>query len=364
MSKLKLCRSFNPNLVEVFKELGLPKYQYGYKHIIRPQTCQNLIDKLDLKHHYWNSAKLDIVDVFSGYGMFSTMLNYELKPSTHVIIEDNHDNVEIWKRRIKHLESINGNKENFILYPQNGYNWSTYQDLIDRDKVIEPREKDRSNIHDELLIVGNLTTQKFGESLLAQWIMCSVYQNWLQKYGRVRIVCFVPDTTAQKFMSGCHFPKRNKSAIKREAFSDTKLVGVVESGDQNYPDGHDYDPNLLVNDQPVLVPSRSILPPSSLLAVLEIKPKVLPDMDFDMFEYLLQILMYKATGKVYNALNQLAPGAEADLAPKIPKHILNSCPRDLTIDEFLLVFKVFDMWPFKPPITDTIALVQEETTNL
>lgn len=355
-------RSFNPSLVDNFKAFGFPKYQYGYRHIMRPQSCQDIIDKLNLKSKYPNSHNLDIVDVFSGYGLLSSMINYELKPRKHVIIEDTKENVHIWEERIKYLKDKTGNKENFELFPHNGYNWSTFEKLINEDKVIQPQVKPRDEIHDELLLLGNLTPQKFGESLLAQWIMCSVYQNWLQKYGRIRMICLVPEATAQKFLSGARFPKRNKSAIKRELFTDSKLVGIVESNnDHAIPDGNDFDPNLLVKDQPYLIPSRSILPVGALLAVIEIDPKNIPPMDFDMMEYILQILMYKSTGKLSEALAQLAPGAEIDLAPKIPQEILNKCPRDLLAEEILIIFNAFDKWAFKPSLTDTIGIVQEDT---
>ena len=46
-----------------------------------------ILDKLDLKSKY-DGSKLDIVDVNPGYGLFSTMLNYELKPRNHILIEN------------------------------------------------------------------------------------------------------------------------------------------------------------------------------------------------------------------------------------------------------------------------------------
>lgn len=358
MNKFK---SFNPSIAEHFKKIGLPKYQYGHKHIIRPQTCQDILNKLNLQQAYPNSSSnLTIVDVFSGYGLFSTMINYELKPKKHVIIEETKENVNLWEDRIKTLEEITGNKENFVLYPKNGYKWETFDHLI-KDKVIEPTFVTREKVHDELLIVANLTPLKFGESLLAQWIMCSVYQNWLQKYGRVRMLCFTPDATAQKFLSGAHFPKRNKSAIKRELFTDTKLIAITESNETYAPEGSEYDPNILVKDQPVIIPSKSILPLGGQAALIEILPKQLPMIDFDMLEYIIQILMYRSTGKISEALSQLAPGAESDLASKIPKNILQKSPRDMSPEDIYLVFDVFDKWPFKPSFTDTIGIIQEDT---
>ncbi|CUM63619.1 uncharacterized protein PRCAT00001201001 [Priceomyces carsonii] len=349
-----------PALAEHFKKMGIPKFQYGHKHVIRPAICHEILKKLELKSKYSNSKRLDIIDVFPGYGLFSSILNQELKPNKHIIVEDSKENVEIWKDRIEYLQKETGNEENFILFPKNGFKWETFDEILQK-KIIEPKYESREKVHDELLIVGNLTTQKFGESLLAQWIMCSVYQNWLQKYGRVRMICFIPDVTAQKFWSGAHFNKRNKSAIKRELFTDSHLIAVSEVSDNLVPNGNDYDPNLIMKDQPYLIPLKSILPVGASLAVVEIVPTNRPDLDFDMLEYILQILMYRSTGKLSDALSQLAPGADIDLIPKIPKEILNKCPRDLLTEEFLLVYDVFNNWAFKPSFTDTIGIFQEDT---
>lgn len=354
----------NPALVDYFKKIGFPKYQYGYRHIARPLVCQDILKKLDLKPEYPDLKKLDIIDIFSGFGLFSTMINYQLKPRNHIIVEEGKENVKIWKERIKYLEEKTGNSENFKLYPKNGYNWGTYESMINDDKLISPNHLLRDKPSDELLIIGNLTPLKFGESLLAQWIMCSAYRNWLQKYGRVRMVCFVPDVTAQKFLSGIHFHKRNKSAIKRELFTDSRLIAIVESLNSQFePDGYEYDPNLLVKDQPVVIPSRAILPPNTLLAVIEIIPKDIPLLDFDLFEYILQILMYRSTGKLSEALLQFSPGALTDLGPKIPSALLNKSPRNISKEEFLFLFDVIDKWAFKPSLVDTLGIIQEETKN-
>lgn len=363
---MKSLRSLNPALLEHFKSSEIPRFTYGFKSVVRALACQSILDKLNLKEKYADLNKhLTIVDIFSGHGLFSSMINYELKPFKHIIIEHMKGYADIWKSRIQELEKKTGNTENFILYPSDGYNWKSYDDLIKRDKVIEPSFKDRNNVHDELLIVGNLSSGKFGESLLAQWIMCSVYQNWLQKYGRVRMVCIVPENTAQKFLAGAYHPKRNKSAIKRELFTDTKLIAISESSiPQIAPDGNDYDPNTLIKDQPIVLSRNTLLPAGGPLAVIEIVPKADTGMNIDTVEYILQIFMYKATGKVRDALAQLAPGAETDLGPLLPETLLEKSPRELQTEEFKHIFEVFDKWPFKPPFYDTIDILQEETRNL
>lgn len=357
---MNVIRSFNPSLAPFMKQL--PRFLYGSKLIVRSRECQEVIDRLDLRKKYPDSQNLDIIDVFTGYGLLSSMINYELKPRKHVVIEAGKANIEEWTKRINHLKETTNNKENFILYPHDGFNWATYNRLIDQDKIVTPRTVDRSKIHDELLIIGNLTSSSFGESLLAQWIMCSVYRNWLQKYGRVRMICVIPEGTAHKFLSGRGFPKRNRSAIKRQMFTDTKLIAITQILEvSSSPEGFKYDPNTLFNDQPYCISSKAILPPGTTLSVIEIEPKDLGLFDVDLLEYVLQILMYKATGRVIDSLAQIAPGAEVELAPKLSPELLEKCPRDLTTDEFMSIFEVVDNWAFKPSIADRIDIVQEDT---
>lgn len=176
------------------------------------------------------------------------------------------------------------------------------------------------------------------------------------------MICVIPEGTAHKFLSGRGFPKRNRSAIKREMFTDTKLIAITQILEvSSSPEGFKYDPNTLFNDQPYCISSKAILPPGTTLSVIEIEPKDLGLFDVDLLEYVLQILMYKATGRVIDSLAQIAPGAEVELAPKLSPELLEKCPRDLTTDEFMSIFEVVDNWAFKPSIADRIDIVQEDT---
>jgi transcription factor 1 len=356
-------RSFNPHLVEHFTKTNIPKVQYGFRNIVRPLVCQEILNKLELKRKYPNSQKtLDILDVFPGYGLFSTMVNYELKPRNHIVIDNNAIIARIWHDRIEYLKTTTGNKENFRLYKQDGYLWETYDNLIKRDKLLNPRVVPRTQIHDELLVVANLTTSKFGELLLAQWLMCCAYGNWLQKYGRVRILCFASEQTGQKFTSQERFHKRNKTGVKRDTFTDTRIVAITEAENVSEPDGTGYDPTCLVRDQPLVIPKKSLLPSTGAITLLEIEPKNidLDNINVDLYEYFLRIFMFRRASTVIEALKHVGPGADADLAPKLNPDLLTKTVRDLTVEETLTVFDVFYKWPFRPSYEETIEITEFE----
>lgn len=350
----KLVRSFNP-LLKGLK--FFPSKKSGLKSFINPESCQAIIDKLDLSAKYPNASKsLEVVDIFSGFGMLSTMINQELKPKTHVIMEDS-------KACIPHYEDIkllleNDSKRpgNLIHYPQSGYTWENFDDLIKKDKLINPSFQSEDKVHDELLIVANLLSAHYGESLFAQWILCLAHKNWLQKYGRVRMICAVPEQTAQKFLSGPGFIKRNRSCIKRDIFTETKLIAINEiEGDNYMPDGYHYDPNLLVQNQPVVLPLTSIVPMPTRMAIVEVVPKPKTDIDIESLEFVTQILMYRATRPLGEALKYISPGAQEDLSPKL-EHLLHKTPRELTAEDYHELITVFDAWPFKPGLEERLSL--------
>lgn len=357
-------RSFNPSLVPHFTAVPRSTHLYGLRNIVTPDMCQAVLDQLRLKDLY-KEGNVDIVDVFSGYGLLSSMINYELKPRNHIIIDDTKDNSQIWENRIKFLEKQTQNAENFRYHKMDGHSWSTYKTLVDDLKVILPKTKPRSNVHDELLVVGNLTSPKHGESYFAQWITCCAHQNWLQKYGLVRIVAIVLQSTALKFLAGPNFSKRNRSALKRDMFTKLRLIAISDAlYDAKEPVGDAYDPVRLIEDQPIVIPQGALSPAKTDLAVVEIVPRAFDADKVADVEFLAQILMYKSSSHtVADALKYLAPGASEDLAPLIRSDILEKTGRQLTRQDMEALTDVYCAWPFKPLYEDTLSFFTDDTRN-
>lgn len=357
-------RSFNPVLSANFKSIPRSSHQYGFKNIIKEQACQLVLDHLKLPQKYPSSkGNLDIIDVFSGYGMLSTMINYELQPRNHIIIDDTKDNKQVWEKRISFLEKNTGNKEKFQYFHMDGHAWETYDTLINKSKVLTPSIQPKTQIHDELLIVANLTSNKMGESLFAQWIQCCACGNWLQKYGRVRMLLLLREATTMKFLAGPGFSKRNRTALKRDVYTDSKLIAIsdaqLESG--GVP-GDVFDPNLLVKDQPIILPTTSVSPHGGDLSIVEVLPRGdLAGLDINAMDYLAQILMYRSLNAVEEGLAAIAPGAAEDLGPKLPKEILLKLSRQLTREDAIKIHDAYNNWAFKPSYEETMNFFADET---
>lgn len=353
-------RSFNPALQAHFKDFPRAHYQYGFRNVITRSACQQILDKLRLKEKYPNSeGRLDIIDIFSGHGLLSTMINYELKPKNHLVIDHSKEPCQVWQDRIEYLKKHTQNRENFIFSPLSGYFWSTYDKLITEDKIVSPSFQPRSKIHDELLIVGNLTSSKYGELLLAQWLMCVGFQNWLQKYGRVRMVITAPEETATKFLAGPLYKKRNRTAMKRAVLTDAHLIAVTKPQTVRSA-GFGYDPRLLIKDQPALLPSSAVAPSTSRLAVLEFVPKDIDYIDTQELSYVTQALALRLNTLVLETLSLMAPGAATDLAPLIPKETLKKNFREITDDEIMMIYNAYHNWAFKPKFEETLVTELDE----
>lgn len=359
---MSVSRSLNPALVAHFNSYGLVKFTQGFKNVMQPLILQKIIDKLELPSKYPDSSKMDIIDIFPGYGVFSSMVNYELKPKYHLLIEGNKDCAAMWKDRITHLENKTFNSEHFEVVNKSGYSWTTYDELT-KDKTIDPSFQSFEDTHNQLLIIGNLTSN-FGESLFTQWIMCSYYRNWLHKYGKVRMLAFIPQESASKFVTMPGYAKRNRTACKLDILTDTKVIAITEHKDRSKPQGASYDPRILARDQPILLPHSSIIPTGGQVALVEVVPKNIPELDMALLEYIIQLFMYKSTMPVDYMLEYISPGAREQLAPKLRPELRSKQVKTLSGDEYLEIYDVFNDWPFKPTLQETMGITLEEAREV
>jgi transcription factor 1 len=334
----------------------------GRKFITDPTICQAIIDKLDLKSKFQTPGKVDVIDVFAGNGVFSSMLNYELKPRNHVVIEKVPSAISFWKNGIDHLKKTTDNKENFVLCQEDGYKWDTYASLFE-SKTISCQVQPPSQMHDELLLVANLTTSS-GESLLAQWISCSAYGNWIHKYGRIRMICLVTEHTAKKFFAGPSFNKRNKASVKIDLFTKSKLVAITDSLNPAQSPANGYDPNVVFNDQPVLIPKYTTPSDKSEFAVVEIEPKGIAMDNIDINENLTQNIFLHKGRPLSRALANVAPGADEDLPKMLPSELLSKRPTDITAEEWIMIYDAYDKWPLKPSDLFGVDFLEDELRGM
>ncbi|CAI5756845.1 unnamed protein product [Candida verbasci] len=344
-------RSINPNIpVEFYKD----KQTVGKDraHVDDPESIQKIIDKLDIKLKY--GSNLTIIDTNPGRGIWSTMLNYELKPKNHLLLEPSKINQKMWK---KLLESINSNEENFNLLSSDyaPYSWKSYK-LIEEQYNFNKLGFEKEN--DELLVLGNWTGAQ-DEPTIAQWIGCLGARNWLIKYGRVRILMFMPSKTAGKFLSEPNFHRRNRTSMKRELFTKSRLIAIGDdtTGSATNKDyiAEGFDPEVMVRDQPILIPGKGILKNRSI-SLVEFIPGDYTIDDIQLIDNNILSLLYLSNATLGETIPKIGPGAEY-LLTKLPQHILEKDRHQFSAEDLIKFTKAVEEWPFRPSLEDTNDLI-------
>ena len=350
MSQVASSRSYNPVLKRFFDKL--PRFSYGKSQLKNPESCQLVLDKLNIKSQY-NSSKLDIIDATPGFGLFSTMLNQELRPRNHILIDRNDETVKSWHKKIQSLEHSTGNIENFKIIDRDPFAWGTYLRLYEKDILPPTNYKPYDKLHDELLVLANWTGTK-DESTIAQWIKCCSHRNWLMKYGKVRMILFIPSATAMKFLSEPGFKKRNRTALKRDLYTDSRLIAI---GEELEVIGQGYDPRVLVRDQPVVIEKSSFIR-NSEVAIVELLPGRYTSDAISSIEHLL-LAFFVTNYTLREQLPKLAAGAEY-LRKLLPDEVLDKKAFEFSTGDIIAIADAYEKWPFKPTIEETFDVGEEE----
>lgn len=345
-------RSFNPAFAPLISETKTRLLNL----IISPKKCQAIVDRLDLS--IYKPGTVDVIEVFAANLLFGSMINHTIKPRNHYLIEHNTLLLRTWKSAIAHLEQTTNNVENYKIFNLDAYQWETYSNFFANECKVQTQS--RNQVHSELLLIANLTMFA-GEALLAQWLSCGIYHNWIQRYGRVRMIIVCPEVLVQKFISLPGSPKRNRSSVKFDLYSDINLhaiSGVKEFTSLSYP-GKGFELNRIIRDQPVLLERSEQSRPNLPMAVIDMVPKETdPNNDFDYYFHILQILFTGKESTIGELLSRVAPGAE-DLTPELG-YLVNKLAKDLSRQEWEILFAVFDKWPFRPGAGDLFDLEIED----
>lgn len=343
-------RSFNPAIAPFIaaKPRGLPL-------ITSPEKCQAIIDRLNLQSSY-APGKTDVIEVFSANPLLGSMINQEIKPRRHYLVEHARNLLKGWKQMVDSLNKTTGNQEHYQVYNGDAYQWPTYTNLLEQE--IKPQTQDRTQPHSELLLLANLSLTTFGELLWAQWIQCGIYRNWLHRYGRVRMLLLVPELLAQKFTSYPSSLRRNRTTVKFEMYATLKLHAITGNPKTMtsflYP-AEGYDPRRILADQPIILEPEDVSLPKSLFAVVEMIPRdVDPYADHELYSHILQQFFSSRDQKLVDILPRVAPGAE-DLAGELGE-LAYLTARDLSMEQWQRVFTVFEEWAFKPSDLDFLDL--------
>lgn len=337
--------------VESLKTLSKIKRTYGFKYLINPTVQEKIFDKLNLESVYKNPTDLKVLDMYPGPAQHSSIFYNRFKPKQHVLLESRID----FKSYIK--ETFTGPE--FTLYDKDPYEWSTYTNLIDKEKILVPETQTPDHIHDKFLIMAHLTNSS-SEALMMQWLACIGNKNWLQRFGLVKMLIWIPTATACKLLSLPNDALRAKCSVVTEAFTNTKLIALSDQKALSL-----YNPKVIEQCDPFVFSNEDThFSRFSSISLLEIDPKP-HNIDLDNWDYVTKHLMVLRRTPLDEAVMSLGHGAREHFEKSVgDKAFLKKCPVELTCDEFVYLTDIFHKWPFKPDIYMDFVDVYQENGNI
>ncbi|QEU61887.1 Mtf1 [Kluyveromyces lactis] len=305
---------------------------YGSQFEKNPKVINQILDKLNLESYY-KSESLQILDIYAGPLIQSVILNERLKPKKHVLLEDRLKFVELYQATLKDHPSM-------VNYNKNPYKWETFLEMTNEDRVLTPSVQKRDHIHNEFLIAANLTNKK-GEQLYVQYLQCIANQNWMQRFGLVKMLVWIPQQTARKLFAPFSNKDRNRLTLLSELATNTKLVATSENSVKKFL------PDCIEKFDPVIIPSDNKSPDD--LSLVEINPRD-HSIDLDHWDFVTQKLMILKSKPVEEMIEILGHGARDWFISRLDPVLLKKKPYELTYLEIDEIAKVFALWPFKPSL--------------
>ncbi|SMN22081.1 similar to Saccharomyces cerevisiae YMR228W MTF1 Mitochondrial RNA polymerase specificity factor with structural similarity to S-adenosylmethionine-dependent methyltransferases and functional similarity to bacterial sigma-factors [Maudiozyma saulgeensis] len=328
------------------------KVFYKFRYVVSPRVLENIFDKLRLEDTYGDCKDLKVMDLNAGPAQQSIIFNNRYRCKQHLLMDNRPQFTNFWERNLK--------KSHFQMSPQDPYDWESYLMLIDHQKLFVPEKQPRDHIHNKFLIMGNLTDKK-EEGLLMQWYNCVGQKNWLQRFGRVKMLLWVPTSSARKLLAPASSTQRAKCSLVCETFTDSKIIALTQDEESDL-----FDKKLLDKFDPIWVDYSSTLPQKfsktkkSPMCLLEIDP-----LDFELnkgnWDYVTQHLMIQKSTPLIDAIESLGPGATDFFTKQInDPEFMKRCPYTFSAEEFIYLSDIYFRWPFKPDVFMNLFNAQQE----
>lgn len=290
------------------------------------------MDKLNLGNYYKHNTK--VLDVYSTNGLFSSGIYNSILPEQYIMMENRHE----FRDFLLEYKESQAEPNNLQLRDLDPYSWKSFIEITDNTKLLQPGFQSRDHVHTEFLLAGSCTN----EGLLMQWLACLGNQNWIQRFGNVKMLLWVPNSSAIKIMATPGANSRAKCSLTRETFSNTKIIAVPDDKDLKK-----YNKDSLSKDETILMDPSEFSNKALPLTLLEIDP-LDHNLDTYSWEYVVKHLMSASRKPLHDSVNFLGPAAYDFFVAHLPVEYWSKTARELTSEEVKEIVRVFELWPFKP----------------
>ncbi|KAG5355106.1 Mitochondrial transcription factor 1 [Yarrowia sp. B02] len=182
---------------------------------------EKMLKKSGLQDFYRQSDNLTIVDAYSGYGYFGTALYNSLQPKKMFLMDPSQYSQEP-------LEGLQAQDPEAIKFLNTDpFQWKSFYPVYESIHKEHPKTNP-NEVSRDVLFVANLAYAK-GQSLLYQYLLCVVHQNWLQRYGRVRMLVWSSALGAEKLTHGLQRPDKIKNKDVELAKMNDKIEKYTRS---------------------------------------------------------------------------------------------------------------------------------------
>ncbi|WBW71821.1 mitochondrial RNA polymerase specificity factor, predicted rRNA methyltransferase Mtf1 [Schizosaccharomyces osmophilus] len=342
----------NPGKVQLAKNNRKDKPQSS-PYLINQDLMDKALEASNLKQQY--SPNLTIVEMAPAAGVMSTSLYNYFKPKKHILLESR----DTFFDPLRKLSNQTGGRMQLI--EKEGFKWSTYSELIQSQILQATRqseEEQAASPHQELLFAAHVPIHYYGLLFTSQIVEYLASRDWLGYYGRVRVLLWLPRSPAITILTSQGFRNRSMTAVRREAFIDTRVL----VGNQSIHDGlMKRCPSKPKYSQ--YLPKPIIQPPDELKfmeplhdghILVELTPKPFDNsLSLSLFTQVIKGLLYISRGKLKDSLELLGAGA-TNLIPAIRDagvdvELPNFC---LSAEDFKTITRIYERWPLRDPLKE------------
>ncbi|EPY53418.1 RNA polymerase specificity factor [Schizosaccharomyces cryophilus OY26] len=337
----------NPGKVPLAKNNRRDKPQIS-SYLINQDLMDRALEASQLKQQY--NPNLTIVEMAPAAGVMSASLYNYFRPRKHILLESR----DTFFDPLRRLSSQTGGRMQLI--EQEGFKWNTYSELI-KSKILDASrqsEKEQAGSpHRELLFAAHVPVQYYGLLFTSQIVEYLASRDWLGYFGRVRVLLWLPRSPAVTILTSRGFRNRSMTAVRREAFIDTRVL----VGSQSVYDGlmkrcstkskySQFLPEPLIQVQDDLKYMEPLYDGHTLV---ELTPKPLDNsLSLSLFTQVIKSLLYISRGKLKNSLEHLGAGA-TNLIPAIRDagvdvELPSFC---LSAEDFKTITRIYERWPLR-----------------
>jgi len=301
----------------------------------------------------WTNVKQPrvVIEAFPGPGALTRSLLKLPKDKLQklIVLEDN-------KLYLEHLRPLEEIDSRLKVLPFNGHSWDTYS-LLEEQGLLEdiPTVPWGSGVHPKLHFISHIPLSVMGEQLVNQFFRCIPDQTWLFRYGRVPMNLLMGEWVWQRLSATALDPARCKLSVIAQSTADLSLS--VPSSQLLPYDMHFHPtiPKFYHFTAARKSENRKLGHPMQAINILPLEDTVISKAMLDKWDYCLRRLFVLKSQALRTAIGSLAPGAQSLLKTLTDKDLPAServdtkkPVRNLTIEDWTLLIKAFDNWPFAP----------------